>query len=212
MEIVNQGYTLITPHDQEAAHRQLSNLEEIVRVCYKSEEKITEDSYKKFLHMLIDKGHHAMLEHTFMQVRFICDRGITHEIVRHRLASYAQESTRWCDYGGKGIKVICPGDIAEEYAKGTPKGISGYRSWEASMKEAQLRYNMLRSEGFPPQDARAALPTCLKSELVVSTNFREWRHIFNMRTPISAHPDMRRLMKPLLEEVKELIPIIFDDL
>lgn len=212
MQIVKPSYKIITPHDAEAAAQQLGNMELIARTCYKSTDKITDTSGPPFLKMLIDKGHHAMLEHSFMQVHFVTDRGITHEIVRHRLCAYAQESTRWCDYGGKGIQVVCPGNIWEAKEAGTEAGKAQYGAWTKAMCYAESYYDLLRESGCPPGDARSVLPTCLKTELVVSTNFREWRHIFTMRTPVTAHPDMRRLMIPLLVEVKQLIPTIFDDL
>lgn len=184
----------------------LKRLERIGRLCYKSEDRITHDSAYPFIKRLIANKHTAMVEHSHMQVIFVTDRGVTHELVRHRLASYAQESTRWCNYGGTGIKVIPPGNIRNH------QDPTVYARWLQAMQEDQDHYEFFLGKGLKPGDARSILPTCLKTEIAVSTNFTEWRHIFQMRTAITAHPDMRRLMMDLLLHCQRNIPVVFDDI
>lgn len=182
------------------------DIERTARTCYKTEDKITDDSYIGFLQMLLKRKHLAMIEHSMMSVRFICDRGVTHEMVRHRLCAFAQESTRYCNYTkgkfGGHIQIIHPEGLTE----------SQYARREAHFETVQKLYEAEIAEGLSPNIARGVLPTCLKTEIVVTTNWREWRHIFNMRTPVTAHPQMRQLMIPLLAEVQELIPVVFEDI
>lgn len=181
----------------------LTLIERAARTCYKSEDRITGQSAPKFVKMLLDRGHHAMLEFGFICVRFVCDRGVSHELVRHRLCAFAQESTRYCDYSGGGILVVRPPEI---------RGDALLDAWEDAILTSQEAYDALRREGATPQIARAVLPTCLKTEIVVGANPREWRHIFTLRTAKTAHPQMRELMVPLLAEMKQLVPVLFDDI
>jgi thymidylate synthase (FAD) len=194
----------------------LETIEAAGRTCYKSEDKITEDSAEKFVKMIIKQGHLSVIEHAMMSVKFICDRGVTHEIVRHRLAAYSQESTRYCNYKGGVTFVIPPWvDIEEgEYTFVTPEqGVSGnIWIWYRDMLEDERSYKDLLSGGWSPQQARSVLPNSLKTEIVMTANLREWIHVFKLRTSKAAHPQMRELMIPLLEEVKTLVPVIFDDI
>ncbi|MHA1821452.1 MAG: FAD-dependent thymidylate synthase [Promethearchaeota archaeon] len=184
-------------------------IERVARTCYKSEEKISDKSYEGLLKMLVRLDHGAMLEHGgYLSVHFICNRGFTHEIVRHRIASFAQESTRYVDYS-KGkfnseITVIKPPTLKE--------GTEEYKVWLNAMKEAEKAYLELRSKNVPAQIARGVLPIDVKTEITVSANHREWRNIFKLRCAPDAHPSMHQLMRPLLKEVSEKIPILFDDL
>ena len=168
---------------------ELKFIERVGRTCYKSEDKITEDSEsaKRFVRMLIERGHEAMLEHSILTVRFIVDRGISHEIVRHRIASYAQESTRYCNYSkdkfSNEITVIRPVDIQE----GTPE----YRDWLEAMEAAEKYYFALLADGCKPQTARSVLPTCTKTEIMVTMNLREWRQFLRLRSDEAAHPDIQ---------------------
>jgi len=196
----------------------LRNLERIGRVCYKSEEKITEESAKTFITMLLQQGHESVIEHALITVRFICDRGVSHELVRHRLASFSQESTRYCNYKG-GVEFIIPEWVA--IAPGSYEGRDYYKTisedttnliWFCSMLNAEVDYERLLTKGWTPQQARSVLPNSTKTEIVVSANLREWRTIFKQRTSKAAHPQMRELMCPLLDNLKELVPIIFDDI
>lgn len=208
MKIINASYEILTPLDGDAI---LQHIERIGRVCYKSEDRITKDSAPKFVQRLIESGHEAMIEHYSFSVKFICDRGISHEIVRHRLASFAQESTRYANYSkekfGEEITVIAPCYWEQ--------GSFPYRKWECVCKDSENVYlYMLMHFGnqIPPQEARAVLPNSLKTELVMTANLREWRHFLKLRTAKSAHPQMRELACPLLDELKTHIQVIFDDI
>lgn len=203
MEIVQPRYRIVRPDTTEMGIQELKYIEREARRCYKTEEKITDDSYLRFVRMLCDRKHNAMLGFGELHVEFVCDRGVTHEMVRHRLCEFAQESTRYCDYTGKGIQVICPEDILAN-----PEA---YKVWEESILAAENAYNILGEMGFKPQISRSVLPTALKTEIGWKANFQEWRHIFSQRAAKAAHPQMQELMIPLLEEIRTIIPVVFDD-
>lgn len=187
----------------------LKKIEWVGRTCYKSEDRIEEDSAEKFVAGLIKRGHEAILEHDSITVKFVVDRGVSHEIVRHRLASFAQESTRYCNYAkekfGNEITVIepCFWD----------KDSENYELWVRSMECAEKAYfSFLLAT---PEKARAVLPNSLKTELVMTANLREWRHFFKLRaanTTGKAHPQMLEVTRPLLDKFKRLIPVVFDDI
>ena len=185
----------------------LRKLERIARVCYKSEDKTGDiEKTKRFIKGLIKSGHLAMLEHFSFSVLFVCDRGVSHEIVRHRIASFAQESTRYCNYKG-GMTFIEPTALNFN--------TDDWRKWKKAMDCCEEQYYELLGKGHTPQEARAVLPNSLKTEIVMTANLREWRHFFKLRAcneTGKAHPQMLELTQPLLEEVKKKIPIIFDDL
>ena len=209
MRIIKPSYEILTPISKGGVE-ELMNIERIARVCYKSEDKITPDgeSAKKLIKMLIDREHEAMLEHGSISVLFICDRGVSHEIVRHRLASFAQESTRYCNYSkdkfGKEITFIEPVFWDEnDY---------DYEDWERAVYEAEETYFEMLGRGATPQEARSVLPNSLKTEIVMTANYREWRHFLKLRCDLSAHPQMRELSRPLLKELHSKIPVIFDDI
>ena len=177
------------------------------RTAYKSEDKITEDSYKQFIEMIIKRGHEAVIEFGNMVVKFITDRGITHEIVRHRLCSFVQESTRYCNYGKDRFENEC----TFVPPSGLNGGASGILEWGNTMQQAENDYMKLLDKGYSPQQARSVLPNSLKTEIVVKANFREWRHIFALRAiSKAAHPDMRALMLPLYEQCRKECPVVFD--
>lgn len=209
MKIIEPGYEFITgngkPLDGMAI---LKKIEQCGRVCYKSEDKITEDSCIKFVENIIKRGHESVLEHASVTVKFICDRGVSHEIVRHRIASYSQESTRYCNYSkeqfGKDITVIKP--CFFDY------GSKEYTEWYVSLCQAEHSYFSLLESGASPQEARSVLPNSLKTEVVMTANLREWRHFFKLRTAKAAHPQMRQITIPLLADFKKLIPVVFDDI
>lgn len=186
----------------------LKSIERIGRVCYKSEERITDDSAKKFVANILKRGHESVIEHEKISVRIVCDRGVTHEIVRHRIASYSQESTRYCNYSnekfGKELTVIKPLFWEE--------GSKEYGTWLDMMQMIENTYNNLIKMGAEPQQARSVLPNSLKTEIVVTMNLREWRHFFKLRTAKRAHPQMREVACALLREFQNKIPIIFDDI
>lgn len=190
----------------------LEKIEKAGRTCYKSEEKITADSAKNFVKNLIMTGHESVIEHEKITVRVICDRGVTHEIVRHRIASYSQESTRYCNYSkekfGNELTVIEPCF----WNSGSESDKEKRAIWEESMKSAEKAYFNLIEIGASPQEARSVLPNSLKTEIVMTMNLREWRHFFKLRTSNAAHPQMREIACPLLDEFKKQIPVIFDDI
>ena len=186
----------------------LRHIEIAGRTCYKSEDKITQDSSKGFVKGIIKSGHHSVIEHISITVRFICDRGISHELVRHRLAAFSQESTRYANYSkdkfGNEITVIKPVFWPEES--------EAYGHWLAAMKDAENSYLNLLKTGVKAEEARSVLPNSLKTEVVMTCNLREWRHVLNLRCSKASHPQIREIMLPLLKELHEKIPVVFDDL
>lgn len=209
MKIINPFYEILT-YISPFGTLELEQIERAARTCYKSEDKILDqaESAKKLIGKLIENGHEAMLEHSILSVKFVCDRGVSHELVRHRMASFAQESTRYCNYSqekfGTEITVIKPWFAIEKS--------SAYSVWEHFCSECEEGYFNLLAIGASPQDARAVLPNSLKTEVVMTANYREWRHILELRCSEKAHPEMRRLMLPLLEDLHGRIPVIFDDI
>ncbi len=198
----------------------LKIIEGIGRTCYKSEERMTGDSAEKFVRRIIDSGHHSVIEHLNYTARITCDRGVSHEIVRHRIASYSQESTRYCNYskGKFGGEITCI-DITEgiELCPKTGKLSEQVKGdiiavWWLAMEAAEASYMKMIELGASPQIARSVLPNSLKTEIVVTMNLREWRHFFKLRSAKAAHPQMREVVIPLLKWFKKLIPVIFDDI
>ena len=190
----------------------LRRIEKAGRTCYKSETKITKESAKKFAKQLLKSGHESVIEHEKITVRIVCDRGISHEIVRHRIASYSQESTRYCNYSdkkfGKEISVIRP----IFWDKTIPNDKKKIEIWEKMMVDVEEAYIKLIELGASPQEARSILPNSLKTEIVTTMNIREWRHFFKLRTSKAAHPQMQEIARPLLNHFKKLVPILFDDI
>lgn len=206
MKIVKAGFQILTPITREAF---LDSIERAGRVCCKSEDKITEDSASKFVRMLTQRGHEAMIEHApSLSVKFICDRGVSHEIVRHRIASFAQESTRYCNYSQEKfrneITVIKP--LFWDW--GTPQ----CNAWIDACEKAEQTYFDLLDSGATPQEARSVLPNSLKIEIIMTANIREWRHFFKLRTSKEAHPQMREIARPLLDGLQDVLPELFDDI
>lgn len=203
MEIVKPSFVFEDKIDGEEV---LRKLERYGRTCYKSEDRITSESAWKFVAGILKSGHESVIEHEKVTVRIICDRGVTHEIVRHRIASYSQESTRYCDYKSKGVKVIEP-----LFYLGS-ENIEKFAEWFAAMCDAERHYLRLLELGSTPQEARSVLPNSLKTEIVITYNLREWRHFFRLRCAKKAHPQMREITIPLLREFQAAIPVIFDDI
>lgn len=186
----------------------IKRIERIGRVCYKSEDKITEKSAGKFVQMIIKNGHESVLEHEKITVRIVCDRGVSHEIVRHRIASYSQESTRYCNYSDEKfcneITVIKPVFWSEDSKE--------YQLWRETVKRVEESYMSLITMGASPQEARSVLPNSLKTEIVVTMNLREWRHFFRLRSSEKAHPQMREIACMMLIDFKKILPDIFTDI
>lgn len=201
MIIVPQSSTFVwmTPNP-------LETIESAGRVAWKSEGKSGPGTAEPFVRSLIKRKHEAVLEHASMSYLFVTDRGVSHELVRHRIISPTQESTRYCDYAKAGeIAVIEPPGVEGDALNG----------WKACMQYAERGYAYLRAAGLSPQIARSVLPTCTKTEIVVTANIREWRHIFKLRwrgdtgTP---HPQMRELMEMALLDAVSRCPALFDDI
>lgn len=218
MKIVEPKYEILTDIS-EGGIKELQQIERVARVCYKSEDKITPDgeSAKKLVGFLVKQGHEAMLEHSQLSVLFTCDRAIANELVRHRIASFAQESTRYCNYStekfGEELTFIWPSYIrGEQYCELNDSEVTIKSSFLEAMTYAEKDYKLMIANGMRPEQARCVLPLCLKTEIVVTANYREWRNIFKLRTPVAAHPQMRELMCPLLLEVQKKIPVVFDDI
>lgn len=177
------------------------------RICYKTESKIGRET-NSFIKRLIQSGHHSVIEHASVSVHLICDRGVSHELVRHRLASFSQESTRFANYSkeqfGNEITVIRPFFWTEDSNQ--------YSIWVQAMENAEKSYLNLIKSGSKPEEARSVLPNSLKTEIIISCNIREWRHIFQLRCSKVAHPQMREIMLPILKEFRIVMPILFEDI
>jgi len=205
LKIISASFEILNPLLPEII---MKNIETYGRVCYKSENNVTADSSGLFIKKIIKSGHESVIEHEKVSVKIICDRGVTHEIVRHRIASYSQESTRYCNYAqnkfGNELTFIKP-CFWEEDSK-------AFKVWLAQMEMVEKNYINLIAIGASPEQARSILPNSLKTEIVVTMNLREWRHFFKLRTSKRAHPQMREVSIPLLKKMKELLPAIFDDI
>ena len=205
MKIIPASVEFITPIDGQVI---LERLEQCGRVCYKSEDKIAAGTAEQFVANIIKRGHEAVLEHASFTVKFICDRGVSHEIVRHRVASYCQESTRYCNYSkdsfGGEITVIKPCYLERHTL--------GWNIWERACEDAEGAYFDMLDTGHTPQEARAVLPNSLKTEVVMTANIREWRHFLRLRTSQAAHPQIREVAILLLRQLVEKVPVLFDDI
>lgn len=182
-----------------------SVLESCMRVAYLSTPTRNEPS-EEFVKRIIGRGHESTIEHLVVTVKIICDRGVSHELVRHRLASFTQESTRYCNYSSDKfdgeVTFIKPNFRAEESED----------TWFESMLAAEGAYLKMIEDGESPQIARSVLPNSLKTTIVITANFREWRHIFSLRCASAAHPQMREVMLPIFKEFKATYPFLFADM
>lgn len=207
MKIIESSVQVLTPLAlNESA---LTLIEFAGRTCYKSENLMTDETAKNFISSIIKRGHLSVIEHSSVSVKFVVDRGVSHEIVRHRIASYSQESTRYCNYSkdkfGNELTFIRPVNFIT--------GSDEYEAWKDAMEKAEKTYlKMVNELGVDPQDARSVLPNSLKTELIMTTNLREWRHFFQLRASRAAHPDMRWIAGQLLSLFMESIPVVFDDI
>ncbi len=185
-----------------------TRIEKLGRVCYKSEDLITENSSFKFVENILKSGHESVIEHVSVTAIFTCDRGVSHEIVRHRIASYSQESTRYCNYSkdkfGNELTFIKPCFWREDSEE--------YKTWYNMMKSIEESYFKLISMGCKPEEARSILPNSLKTELVMTTNLREWRHFLKLRTSPRAHPQMIEVANMVKEVFKTYVPLIVNDI
>lgn len=206
MKIINQTWEWV-----QKPKLPLEIIESAGRTCYKSEDKITSSSAKKFTQMVLKRGHESVIEHVSASVRFITNRGVTHELVRHRICAFSQESTRYVNYGGDDIQFIRPVWFPNEITR-TTNLRTVEMNWVLAMEKSESFYKLLLQQGWRPEQAREVLPNSLKTEIVVTANLREWRHIFKLRTSKAAHPQIRELMRSCLEGFKRRIPVIFEDI
>lgn len=195
-------YQVSPPFEGEKVYR---TLELCGRTAYKSVSDNV-DSHREFVKMILKSGHESVLEHFSVSILVICDRGVSHEIVRHRIASYTQESTRYCNYSkdkfGGEITVIRPPELEP----------TTYDVWFHAMKSAEKAYMLLLEMGVSPQIARSVLPISLKTEIVMTMNLREWRYFLKLRNGVRAHPQMKEVASMILTYFKEKLPLIFSDI
>jgi thymidylate synthase (FAD) len=204
MKVINQSWEWI-----QRPRLPLELIELAGRTCYKSEDKITPESSRGFVKRLLESGHHSVIEHASASIKFITDRGVTHELVRHRLASYSQESTRYCNYGGDDIQFIKPVWLSKTLSHDNEDAM---HTWLCIMQETETAYKVLIKKGWRPEQARSVLPNSLKTEIIMTANLREWMHVFKLRCSKAAHPQIRELMLSCLAGFQAEIPILFDNL
>lgn len=205
MRIIKPTVSLESELDENAIMR---HIEKAGRVCYKSEDKISYKSAESFIRSIIKREHESVIEHVSITFKVICDRGVTHEIVRHRLASYSQESTRYCNYSqdkfDKEITVIKPCFWDENSVQ--------YSTWKEAMELLEKTYFNIIESGSTAQEARSVLPHSLKTEIFVTMNLREWRHFIKLRTNKAAHPQMREVAIMIYKILNEKLPVLFEDI
>ena len=230
MKLIKPSTKILTPINGDEIIKTIAN---IARTCYKSEANSTKEKDEALVKNLIKSKHEAMIEFYDITVKFTCDRGVSHEIVRHRLASFAQESTRYCRYTknkfNNGLTFIIPSwinlpegdytywdgdwvDMNKLKINLPAEGSKPVSNWLFAMEHADTTYKILINQGWKPEQARMVLPMSIKTEINMKANLREWRHFFNLRCSQAAHPDIRVLALDLLKQFHEVIPIIFDDL
>lgn len=211
MHIVPQHHHFVTPVDPDFIYKVI---EIAGRTCYKSEDKTNEESAEPFIRGLIRRGHESVLEHACITLKFITDRGVSHELVRHRIASYSQESSRYCNYAkdkfSNEITYVLP-HFCECDEQGVIVENPMSLSWACSCAFDELIYMKLIELGAKPQDARQVLNNSVKTEVMATFNMRSLRNMLRQRCSKAAHPQMRKLMRPLLDELVQQIPALFED-
>lgn len=205
MKIIEPSVELVGELDGE---KTMKHIERAGRVCYKSESRISDKSAEKFISNIIKSGHESVIEHVSVTFKIICDRGVTHEIVRHRICSYSQESSRYCDYSnnkfGGELTFIKPCFWSEDD--------QNFLLWKKTMQQLEEIYLTMRKNEARPEQARSILPNSLKTEIFMTANLREWRHFLKLRTASRAHPQMREVALKILEILREKLPILFSDI
>lgn len=194
----------------------MEHIEKCGRICYKSDDKITEGSADKFVRMIVKNGHESVLEHVSLTAIVVCSRSCSHQLVRHRLASYSQESQRYCNYGkGDSLKVICPPSIGLEPGDyGQNYNLSEQQTnWINQIYSSYKEYKSELEGGIKPEDARYVLPNATKTELATTFNLRQWRHVFRERA-INTHAqwEIRSIFFSILNDLKINLPAVFEDI
>jgi thymidylate synthase (FAD) len=203
MRVVKQSVEVMDKLDGKEI---LKKLETAGRVCYKSEDRIGEGTAEKFIKAIVDRGHESVLEHVSITVKFIVDRGVSHQLVRHRIASYSQESTRYCNYSKDGFG----GSVAFVQPSFAVEGTEGYDLWKKSCEDSEKAYFDLLNFGWTPEQARNVLSHSIKTEVVATMNLRQWRHFIKLRTDRTAHPQIREVATMLQEQLRREVPIVFE--
>lgn len=205
VKIVSPNIEVITPLDGDYI---LKHLERCARNCYKSEDKITADSAQKMIKKLIDLGHEAMIEHFSVTVKLTTDVGAYKDLTRHRHASFAIESTRFCNYSkgkyGNELTFMKPSNMEE--------GSDIYNIWYQAMADIEKHYLSMAAKGAAVDQLRMLLPHSTKADVFMTANLREWRHIFKLRCVPATHPSVREIMTMLLNEFRSQLPVLFDDI
>lgn len=211
MRILRPSFSVISDFDRE---KTLKLIESAGRTCYRSEDRIDENSAGPFVSRIVNSGHLSVIEHVSVSVRIVCDRGVSHELVRHRLASYSQESTRYCNYAkkefddaGTGVSSTGVGFIEPFWLTSEDR-----EAWYSAMSYAEGTYLALLQKGWTPQQARSVLPNSTATEIVITANLREWKTIFQQRCSHRAHPQMREVMIPIRDHFAGILPEVFADL
>lgn len=214
MKIVEPYAKILDCLDKSDGIQLLRKIEFAARISHASEEQQTTDSWDRFLRaVVIGHGDWSVVEHASVSVDFKVDRGITHELVRHRLFSFTQSSTRFINYA----KKMEPEFVRPEFAqKPDALGIAiepnSTDAWDFAVNVCEDSYRKILAAGFTPQIARSVFPNALASRILITGNLRNWRHFLIMRTTRESHPQMRQVTIPLLEQFKERIPILFEDI
>lgn len=205
MKVLNPSVSLEGDFNADAI---MKHIEKAGRVCYKSESNISNDSAEKFIRNILKRGHESVIEHASITFKIVCDRGVSHEIVRHRIASYSQESTRYCNYSqdkfGNELSFIKPCFWETDS--------ESFKIWKSTMLQIEKNYFSLIDNGASPQEARSILPNSLKTEIYVTMNLREWRHFLKLRTSKAAHPQMQEVSIMIYNILVKKLPAIFDDI
>lgn len=205
MKIIEPSVELVQELD---AEKIMKHIERAGRVCYKSESRISDKSAEKFIANIIKSGHESVIEHVSITFKIICDRGITHEIVRHRLASYSQESSRYCDYSNDKFD----GELTFIKPCFWTEDDENFKLWKQTMETLEKNYLAMRKNGVRPEQARSILPNSLKTEIFMTANLREWRHFLKLRTSNRAHPQMREIALKIYDILNKNLPVIFSDI
>ena len=212
LTIVEPSYTIMRAPTRE----DLKFIELCGRTCYRSEDRITDTSASKFVRGLRESRHESVIEHASATVRLVCSRSCSHQLVRHRLASYSQESQRFCNGAKKGFTFICPVSIGippGTYQHPYPENFTAKQLyWLKCRFQECCEYMDAIEAGEKPEDARECLPNATKTEIVMTCNMRMWRHVFTERCAPAAQAQIRKLMQGVLREFNDITPELFDDL
>ena len=209
MKIIDPSFEMLSPSCTYYGVQVLRFIEKLARISHRSEEAQTSDSWEPFIKaVVLGHGDWSVVEHSSATVIFRVDRGITHELVRHRLFSFTQESTRFVKYGGKQVQEL---EFIRPQIYNDAPNLDPLH-WKTAVRAAEGHYHQLLSDGCRPQEARSVLPNAVAATIAVTGNYRNWRHFLLMRTTKESHPDMKRVTIPLLKTFQERVPLLFDDI